>query len=110
MLYTLHYEDELRDPKSTFSNVKEASVDADELSLAKQLINGSTSKFDLSAYKNDYEAAVKKLIGAKRKGKPLPEAEPEPAKTKVVDIMDALRSSLAASPYSRALSWQGPRR
>jgi non-homologous end joining protein Ku len=41
----------LRDPKSTFSNVKEESVDTDELSLAKQLINGGTSKFDLSAYK-----------------------------------------------------------
>lgn len=95
MLYTLHYEDELRDPKSTFSNVKEASVGTDELSLAKQLIHGSTSKFDLSAYKNDYEAAVKKLVTAKRKGKPLAESEPEPAKTKVVNIMDALRSSLA---------------
>jgi DNA end-binding protein Ku len=73
--------------------VKEASVDADELSLAKQLINGSTSKFDLSAYKNDYEAAVKKLVEAKRKGKPLPEPEPEPTKTKVVNILDALRNS-----------------
>lgn len=100
MLYTLHYEDELRDPKSTFSNIKEVSVDTDELSLAKQLINGSTSKFDLSAYKNDYEAAVKKLVIAKRKGKPLPEPEPEPAKTKVVNIMDALRSSLAEGKKS----------
>jgi DNA end-binding protein Ku len=50
--------------------------------LAKQLINGSTSRLDLSAYKNDYEAAVKKLVGAKRKGKPLLEPEPEPAETK----------------------------
>jgi DNA end-binding protein Ku len=59
MLYTLRYEDELRAPKSALSDIKEASVDADELSLAKQLINGKTSKFDLSTYKNDYEAAVK---------------------------------------------------
>ncbi|MBW8748685.1 MAG: Ku protein, partial [Acidobacteria bacterium] len=61
----------------------------------KQLINGSTSKFDLSAYKDDYDAAVKKLVEAKRKGKPLPEEEPQPAKPKVVNIMDALRNSLA---------------
>jgi DNA end-binding protein Ku len=94
MLYTLRYEDELRDPRSAVSDTKESSVDADELSLAKQLINGSTSKFDLSTYKNDYEAAVKKLVGAKRKGKALPEPDPEPAKTNVVNIMDALRSSL----------------
>jgi DNA end-binding protein Ku len=102
MLYMLRYEDELRDPKSSLSGVKEASVDADELALAKQLIGKSTSKFDLSAYQNDYEAAVKKLVDAKRKGKPLPEPEPAPAKTKVVNIMDALRSSLANDKPKKA--------
>lgn len=95
MLYTLRYESELRDSKSALTGTKDVAVDADELSLAKQLINGSTSKFDLSAYKDDYEAAVKKLVEAKRKGKPLPEEEPQPAKPKVVNIMDALRNSLA---------------
>jgi DNA end-binding protein Ku len=78
MLYLLRYEDDLRDPESILSDLKEASVDADELSLAKQLINGKTSKLDLSTYKNDYEAAVKKLVDAKRKGKPLPEPASEP--------------------------------
>jgi DNA end-binding protein Ku len=96
MLYLLRYEDELRDPKSILSGVKEASVSADELSLAKQLINGKLSKLDLSDYKNDYEAAVKKLIDSKRKGKPLPASEAEPPqKAKVVSIMDALRTSLS---------------
>jgi DNA end-binding protein Ku len=96
MLYVLRYEDELRDPKSILSGVKEAVVGADELSLAKQLINGKLSKLDLSEYKNDYEAAVKKLIDSKRKGKPLPASEPEPPqKAKVVSIMDALRTSLS---------------
>lgn len=95
MLYILRYEDELRSAKSILSGVKESSVDADELSLAKQLIKGKMSKLDLSAYKDDYEAAVKKLVEAKRKGKPLPAPEPEPKSAKVVTIMDALRSSLS---------------
>jgi DNA end-binding protein Ku len=95
MLYVLRYEDELRSAKSILSGVKEFSVDADELSLAKQLIKGKTSKLDLSAYQDDYEAAVKKLVEAKRKGKPLPVPEPEPKNAKVVSIMDALRSSLS---------------
>ena len=110
MLYTLRYEDELRDSKSVVSDTKESSVDADELSLAKQLINGKTSKFDLAMYKNDYEAAVKKLIGAKRKGKHLPEAEPEPTKAKVVNIMDALRSSLAQDKESKKAAKKKPTR
>ena len=49
MLYLLRYEDELREPKSALSDVKEPAVGYDELSLAKQLIKGSMSKFDLSA-------------------------------------------------------------
>jgi DNA end-binding protein Ku len=112
MLYMLRYEDEMRDPKSLLSGVKEASVDPDELSLAKQLIRGKSSKFDLTAYKNDYEAAVKKLVDAKRKGKPLPEPEPKPAKTKVVNIMDALRSSLREEkkPRATAKAKKGTRR
>jgi DNA end-binding protein Ku len=101
MLYLLRYEDELRDSKSALSGVKDSSVTADELSLAKHLIKGSTSKFDLSAYKDDYEAAVKKLVDAKRKGKPLPALEADPAKTKVVNIMDALRNSLAEEKKPR---------
>ncbi|NYF88898.1 Ku protein [Tunturiibacter empetritectus] len=110
MLYMLRYADELRDPKSSLSGVKEASVDSDELSLAKQLIAKSLSKFDLSAYQNDYEAAVKKLVEAKRKGRPLPEPEPTPAKNKVVNIMDALRNSLAESKPKTSVSKKTSRR
>ena len=95
MLYVLRYEDELRSAKSLLSDVKETSVDADELSLAKQLIKGKTSKLNLSGYKDDYEAAVKKLVEAKRKGKPLAAPEPEQKNAKLVNIMDALRSSLS---------------
>jgi DNA end-binding protein Ku len=90
--------------------VKETSVDSDELSLAKQLINGKTSKLDLSTYKNDYEAAVKKMVDAKRKGKPLPEPEPEPAKAEVVNIMDALRSSLAHGRKPKTITKKPSRR
>jgi DNA end-binding protein Ku len=99
MLYLLRYEQELRDPKSVLSGMKEPSVNAQELNLAKQLIHSSTSKFDLSAYKDDYEAAVVKLVNAKRKGKPLPEPEPAQPRAKVVNIMDALRKSLATADH-----------
>ena len=97
MLYTLRYEQELRSAKGVMGDVKETSVGGEELSLAKQLIAHSTSRFDLSKYKNDYVAAVKKLVEAKRKGKPLPKPEPEKKTEKVVNIMDALRNSLGES-------------
>jgi DNA end-binding protein Ku len=104
MLYTLRYAEELRDPKSILSDVKETPVESEELSLAKRLIDGSTSKFNLAAYKNDYVAAVKKLVEAKRKGKPLQVEEPALKKQKVVNIMDALRSSLTEAKPARKAS------
>jgi DNA end-binding protein Ku len=102
MLYVLRYAEELRDPKSILSGIKETKVEADELSLATRLINGSISPFNPSAYRDDYEAAVKKLVDSKRKGKPLPGAEPQPQKSKMVNIMDALRSSLAQNKPTKA--------
>jgi DNA end-binding protein Ku len=109
MLYLLRYEDELRDAKSVLGDIKEPPASAQEVSLAKQLIEGSTSKFDLSAYKDDYEAAVIKLVNAKRKGKPLPEPEPAAPQGKVINIMDALKKSLAAHGHP-AKKAKSPRR
>jgi DNA end-binding protein Ku len=109
-LYTLRYAQELRDPKSALAGTKDQAVDASELSLAKQLINGKTSSFELSDYKNDYEAAVKALVEAKRKGKPLPEPEAQSSKPKVINIMDALRSSLAESKKPKKVANKTTRR
>jgi DNA end-binding protein Ku len=97
MLYILRYAEELRDAKSVLEGVKQTSVSSQELALAKQLIQGSISGFDLSAYKDDYEAALVKLVEAKRKGKPLPELPAAPSRAKVVNIMEALQKSLAAA-------------
>lgn len=94
MLYILRYEEELREAKGAVGDIPQTKASSQEIALAKRLIEGSTSPFRLSAYRDDYEAAVKKLVDAKRKGKPLPEAEPQRKLEKVVNIMDALRRSL----------------
>jgi DNA end-binding protein Ku len=105
MLYILRYEEELREAKGTVGDIPATKASSQEISLAKKLIEGSTSPFKLSAYRDDYESAVKKLVDAKRKGKPLPEAGPERKPEKVVNIMDALRRSLEAeSPKGKRSS------
>ena len=105
MLYLLRYAEELRDPRTVLSGIPNVSIMSQELALAKQLINGSTSKFELPAYHDEYEAAVRKLVEAKRKGRPMAEPEAEPARPKVVNIMDALRRSLEVTkPAARKTS------
>ena len=102
MLYTLRYKDEMRSASSVVGEIKEPAAEAEELSLATHLIERSTSKFDLAAYTNDYVAAVKKLVERKRKGKTIEAPEPEAKPEKVVNIMDALRQSLAKGKSSGA--------
>jgi DNA end-binding protein Ku len=45
---------------------------------------------------------VKKLVEAKRKGKPLPVEEPAPKQANVVNIMDTLRQSLGKGKSTKA--------
>src|SRR5215470_16158394 len=100
MLYTLRYEEELRNAKEYVSSIKDVAIDAKQLALARQLITSNTSTFKLRAYKDDYEAAVRALVNAKIKSKPLPQQEPSAPRGKVIDLMDALRRSIAAQGKS----------
>lgn len=94
MAYTLRYAEELRNAGNLFSKIKAGKIDPDQLQLAKELIQRDSAQFDPRKYKDDYEAALREVIDAKLKNKPLPpEAIPHPAK--VISLTDALRRSLS---------------
>ena len=59
MAYTLRYADELRSASEYFSDVKTPKIDAEQLSLAKELIQRRAGKFDPSKFTDDYEAALR---------------------------------------------------
>jgi DNA end-binding protein Ku len=102
MLYTLRFAAELRDPREYSNNLETIQADAAQLSLAKQLIDAYTQPFEVSNFKDHYEEALRELVEAKIKHLPVaqPEAEKKPAK--VVDLMDALRRSLAQTKPPQA--------
>ncbi|HLY43222.1 MAG TPA: Ku protein [Terracidiphilus sp.] len=94
MAYTLRYEEELRAQKNYAPKISDGAVDKKQLEMATELIRAYSSPLRLADYKDDYEAAVRKLIEAKRKNKPLPLEEEKPQKAQVVNLMDALRRSV----------------
>lgn len=100
MGYTLRYAEELRKPEEYFSQIPEAVVDKKQLAMATELIRAYSAPFRLDVFKDDYEEALRKLIEAKRKNKPLPLEEEKPERPKVVNLIDALRRSVtqAKSP------------
>jgi DNA end-binding protein Ku len=104
MAYAIRYQDELRDPKTYFADVKKTTVDAEQLSLARELIKRKTAKFDPSKFKDEYEAALKQLVEAKVKKEPLPSEEKAPARGKVVNLMDALKRSIEGGKKTPAKS------
>jgi DNA end-binding protein Ku len=99
MLYVMRYEEELRDPTDYYGDVAQtrlAGKDDKQVALARQLIESYKAPFDASKFKDDYEASLRELVEAKLQGKKLPPPDKEPKRGKVIDLMDALKRSVAA--------------
>jgi DNA end-binding protein Ku len=76
--------------------VGDAEVKGPELQLARQVIASLEAPFDPQALVSDYRRDLRALLEAKLSGQEI--AEPEPAKeAPVVDLMEALRASVAAA-------------
>ncbi|MFC6644222.1 Ku protein [Granulicella cerasi] len=96
MAYTMRYAAELRQPDEYFRDIRKHSVDADSLSLAKELIKRKAGHFQPEKFIDGYEVALKELVDAKLKHAPIPRDEAPAAKPgKVVSLMDALKKSIA---------------
>jgi len=92
----LHYADELK-PTSEVT-VPEGQVKPAELSLAKQLIEQSaTDEFQPEKYKDTVRERQLEAIQAKIEGQEITEEAPAERGGKIIDLMEALKASLAES-------------
>ncbi|HEY1561358.1 MAG TPA: Ku protein [Caulobacteraceae bacterium] len=95
LAYTIRSEAEVRKPDEIFASISDAKPDPAMIQIAEKIIEQQEGPFDPGRFVDRYEEALKKLISDKTKGRKLA-AVPEPEDTNVVDLMSALRSSLAA--------------
>ena len=106
VMQTLRYADELR-PVSEVP-IGAGEVKPAELQLAKQFIDQlSTETFDAGKYEDTYRKKLQSVIDAKIAGEPVSIAPAEPPRTQVIDLMEALKASLArrgATPAAEAAS------
>jgi DNA end-binding protein Ku len=92
-LHTMYYEDEVR-------KVEEFRTDAGlvkdkELELATTLITSLAAEFEPIKYKDEYRENLMSMIRAKVEGKQVVEAPQSQELAPVIDIMEALKASLA---------------
>jgi DNA end-binding protein Ku len=102
MLYILRFAEELRDPSEYFGKIPSTKPDSAQLQLAGQLIKTYGRPLELAQFTDTYETAVRELVEAKLANKPLPREKPAKARGKVIDLMSALRQSLAAKESPKA--------
>jgi DNA end-binding protein Ku len=101
MLYTLRFATELRDARDYSNNLESIQADAAQLGLAKQLVDSYTRTFEVSHFKDHYEEALRELVEAKLNNLPVPQPEVEKKTAKVIDLMEALRRSIAQTSPSQ---------
>ena len=101
----LHYAEEVR----PFSDVGvfDTEVRDAELALAMQLLDAQTSTaFHPEAYHDDSKQRLEEMIEKKVQGQEITLVAEEP-KTQVIDLMEALKASLAARGATRSSSGEG---
>jgi DNA end-binding protein Ku len=101
ILQQLMYADEVRSMKEL--DIETTEVKRNELDLAIQLINQiATESYDASAYEDEVKKRIEAIIAQKVEGKEVVVSEePERSGGQVIDLMEALRASLAKSPAPR---------
>jgi DNA end-binding protein Ku len=91
-LHTMFYSNEIR--AAEVIPTDKIQLKDQELKLAEQLISSLAVPFEPQKYKDEYQTNVRAMIDAKLKGREVTEA-PQPHLAPVIDLMEALKKSLA---------------
>jgi DNA end-binding protein Ku len=95
VLETMYWPDEIRE--ADFGGVDvSAKIRPNELEMAQTLIENLTADWNPTEFKDEYREALLRIVEAKINGEEIEVVEPEPT-AKVVDLMEALKASVAAA-------------
>jgi DNA end-binding protein Ku len=106
LLHTLYYEAELN--RASRPHPAMAKYTGKELELAKSLVQHLTAPFKPEQFHDTYRANVERLIKEKTKGQKITTV-PQPRKPPALDLVEALKRSLAQgrAPHKRSGSRNG---
>jgi DNA end-binding protein Ku len=103
-LWTLRYGDEVRDARDIFDKLEDRDRDPELLRLISELIEERKAPWSAEMVRDPVQERLSELINEKKRGatrRPAAKPEPEEAPSNVVNIMDALRRSVAAESKTK---------
>jgi len=92
-LHTMYYQNKIAALEGYGKNY-DIKLKPEEIKLADQLVESLSASFKPEDYKDEFQERLNELIDAKLKGKTVTVA-PKPRKAPVIDMMEALKKSLA---------------
>ncbi len=103
MMEMLRYAEELRDPADFFDEVPSTKPEKEMVDLAVELIERKAGAFDGTKFKDHYATALRELVQQKMRGRKIiaPHEEATKGGAKVVDLMAALKKSIAEGKRSK---------
>ncbi len=107
---TLRYAYEIRDAKEYFDDIPNVKVAPDMLKLAEHILQSKKADFDPSQFVDHYEEAVVEMLKNKQAGISAPRERASARPQNVVNLMDALRSSIAREKGESAAPKKGRKR
>jgi DNA end-binding protein Ku len=96
IVHTIYYPNEIHDVKG-FGKNSGGPVKKQEIQLADQFAKTLVKPFRPEQFHDEYQQRVKQLVESKGKGKSAPKRENPTKKAPVIDMMTALKRSLAGS-------------
>ena len=91
----LRYPYEVRSEKEYFDDIQDVKITKDMLDLAKHIVEQKSGSFEPEQFEDRYEQALIELINQKRNGLKAPAKAAPKTGGNVINLMDALKRSLA---------------
>jgi DNA end-binding protein Ku len=98
---TLRFAHEVRKQQEYFSTIPEMKLPAEMVKLAQHIIETKSAAFDPAMLEDHYRNALVRILRKKQAKMPAPLAPVAPSRENVINLMDALRRSIAAEPPAK---------
>src|SRR3954468_3296512 len=93
---TLRYANEVRNASEYFDEIPDTKIPKEMLQLAEHILETKTGDFDPDTFVDHYEDAVVEMLKSKQAGVKVSKQKAAASASNVVNLMDALRKSVAA--------------